>query len=94
VELTVSGILTTLLVGLIVGALGRLVVPGRQDMPGWLHLLIGVGAALLGAIVARSVGFADADGFDWRELLLQVTFAAVAVAVVARVGGRRGSAHR
>lgn len=93
-ELTVSGILTTLLVGLIVGALGRLVVPGRQDMPGWLHLLIGVGAALIGAIVARSVGFAEADGFDWRQLLLQVVFAAIAVAVVARVGWHRGSARR
>ncbi|MEU6207970.1 GlsB/YeaQ/YmgE family stress response membrane protein, partial [Micromonospora musae] len=31
-ELTVWGIITALIVGLIVGALGRLVVPGRQDM--------------------------------------------------------------
>ncbi|MFG2110681.1 GlsB/YeaQ/YmgE family stress response membrane protein [Micromonospora sp. AP08] len=89
-ELTVWGIITALIVGLIVGALGRLVVPGRQNMPMWLHMLIGVGAALLGTIVARASGFANTAGIDWRELLLQVLFAAIGVALVAGVGRRRG----
>ncbi|MFF5176082.1 GlsB/YeaQ/YmgE family stress response membrane protein [Micromonospora sp. NPDC000089] len=93
-ELTVWGIITAIVVGLIVGALGRLVVPGRQNMPIWLHMLIGVGAALLGTIIARASGFADTAGFDWREFLLQVLLAAVAVALVAGVGGRRGVTHR
>ncbi|MER7460199.1 GlsB/YeaQ/YmgE family stress response membrane protein [Micromonospora sp. NPDC126480] len=93
-ELTVWGIITALIVGLIVGALGRLVVPGRQNMPIWLHMLIGVGAALLGTIVARAAGFAETAGIDWRELMLQVLFAAVAVALVAGVGRRRSVTHR
>ncbi|NJP34757.1 GlsB/YeaQ/YmgE family stress response membrane protein [Micromonospora thermarum] len=93
-ELTVWGIITALIVGLIVGALGRLVVPGRQNMPIWLHMLIGVGAALLGTIIARASGFADTAGLDWRELLLQVVLAAVAVALVAGAGRRRGITHR
>ncbi|WBB79668.1 GlsB/YeaQ/YmgE family stress response membrane protein [Micromonospora sp. WMMD882] len=93
-ELTVWGIITALIVGLIVGALGRLVVPGRQNMPIWLHMLIGVGAALLGTIVARAAGFAETAGIDWRELMLQVLFAAVAVALVAGVGRRRHVTHR
>ncbi|MEW2382925.1 GlsB/YeaQ/YmgE family stress response membrane protein [Micromonospora sp. NPDC047707] len=93
-ELTVWGIITALIVGLIVGALGRLVVPGRQNMPIWLHMLIGVGAALLGTIIARASGFADTAGIDWRELLLQVLLAAVAVALVVGAGRRRGITHR
>ena len=93
-ELTVWGIITAIVVGLIVGALGRLVVPGRQNMPIWLHMLVGVGAALLGTIIARASGFADTAGFDWREFLLQVLLAAVAVALVAGVGRRRGVTHR
>ncbi|MEV1142978.1 GlsB/YeaQ/YmgE family stress response membrane protein [Micromonospora sp. NPDC049799] len=93
-ELTVWGIITALIVGLIIGALGRLVVPGRQNMPIWLHMLIGVGAALLGTIIARASGFADTAGLDWRELLLQIVLAAVAVALVAGVGRRRGVTHR
>ena len=89
-ELTVWGIITALIVGLIVGALGRLVVPGRQNMPMWLHMLIGVGAALLGTDRRRGPPASPSTaGIDWRELLLQVLFAAIAVALVAGVGRRR-----
>ncbi|MEE6263435.1 GlsB/YeaQ/YmgE family stress response membrane protein [Plantactinospora sonchi] len=89
-ELTVWGIITALIVGLIIGALGRLVVPGRQDMPIWLTMLIGVGAALLGTVIARAAGIAtETGGIDWMELLIQVALAAVAVALVAGVGRRR-----
>ncbi|GIJ78486.1 hypothetical protein SAMN05443287_109214 [Micromonospora phaseoli] len=95
-ELTVWGIITALFVGLIIGALGRLVVPGRQDMPIWLHMLIGVGAALLGTVLARAMGIATVTaGIDWAELAVQVALAAIAVALVAGVGSRRrGVTHR
>lgn len=93
-ELTVWGIITALIVGLIIGALGRLVVPGRQNMPIWLHMLIGVGAALLGTVVARALGVADTAGVDWTELLFQVVFAAIGVALVSGVGRRRHVTHR
>ena len=89
-ELTVMGIITAIIVGLIVGALGRLVVPGRQNMPIWLHMLIGIGAALLGTVIARAACIAtETSGIDWAELLVQVVLAAIAVALVAGVGGRR-----
>ena len=88
--MTITGIITALIVGLIIGALGRLVVPGRQNIPLWLTLLIGVGAALLGTVIARSLGYAETSGFDWRELLTQVLLAAVGVALVTGFAGRRG----
>lgn len=89
-ELTVMGIITALIVGLVVGALGRLVVPGRQNMPLWLTMLIGVGAALLGTVIARAAGIAtETAGIDWAELLVQVVLAAIGVALVAGIGGRR-----
>ncbi len=44
-------IIVLLIVGLIVGALGRAVVPGKQSMPIWLTLLIGVGSLLLAGLV-------------------------------------------
>ncbi|MEH1011896.1 GlsB/YeaQ/YmgE family stress response membrane protein [Micromonospora sp. CPCC 206060] len=88
------GIITALIVGLIVGALGRLAVPGRQNMPIWLHMLIGVGAALLGTVIARAAGIAtQTSGVDWAELLVQVVVAAIAVAIVAGVGSRRSITH-
>jgi uncharacterized membrane protein YeaQ/YmgE (transglycosylase-associated protein family) len=41
------------LTGLIIGALGRLVLPGRQDISLLATALIGIGASLLGGIVAN-----------------------------------------
>jgi uncharacterized membrane protein YeaQ/YmgE (transglycosylase-associated protein family) len=86
---TVTGIITALIVGLVIGALGRLVVPGRQSIPIWLTMVIGVVAALLGTVLARALGIATAtSGIDWMELIVQVALAAVGVALVAGFSGR------
>ena len=85
----ISGILTALIIGLLIGALGRLVLPGRQQIGFWLTLAVGVVAALLGTLVATMIGVADTRGIDWIELALQVAFAAGGVALVDGVRGRR-----
>ena len=85
----VTGFLTAIIVGLIIGALGRLVVPGRQHIPIWLTLLIGVVAAILGTVLAGALDLADTPGIDWIELALQVGLAAVGVALVSGVTRRR-----
>ena len=88
-EFTLTGIIVALIVGLIIGALGRLVVPGKQNIPIWLTMVVGVVAALLGTVIARAAGVANTNGFDWIELFFQVVLAAIGVALVAGVGGRR-----
>ena len=88
-ELTVTGVIVALIVGLVIGALGRLVVPGRQNIPIWVTMVIGVVAALLGTVIARAAGVADTRGFDWIEFIFQVVLAAIGVALVVGVGGRR-----
>ena len=92
--MTVTGIITAIIVGLIIGALGRLVVPGKQNIPIWLTMVIGVVAALLGTVIARAFGVAHTNGVDWIELLFQVVLAAIGVALVAGVGSRRGITRR
>ena len=88
--MTITGIITALIVGLIIGALGRLVIPGKQNIPIWLTMVIGVVAALLGTVIARAVGLADTNGVDWTELLFQIVLAAIGVALVVGLRGRRG----
>ena len=87
--MTVTGIVVALIVGLVIGALGRLVVPGKQNIPIWLTMVVGIVAALLGTVIARAFGVADTKGFDWIEFLFQVVLAAIGVALVAGVGSRR-----
>jgi uncharacterized membrane protein YeaQ/YmgE (transglycosylase-associated protein family) len=85
----VTGFFTAIIIGLIIGALGRLVVPGKQNIPIWLTLVIGVVAALVGTLLAGAFGVDDTPGIDWIELILQVGLAAAGVAAVAGVRARR-----
>lgn len=85
----VTGFFTAIIIGLIIGALGRLVLPGRQNIPIWLTLLIGVIAAILGTIVAGIFGVDETPGLDWIELILQIALAALGVALFASSYGRR-----
>jgi uncharacterized membrane protein YeaQ/YmgE (transglycosylase-associated protein family) len=83
--------LTAIIIGLIVGALGRLMLPGRQNIPIWLTIVVGIVAALLGTALARAIGIPTATaGIDWLELIVQVILAAAGVALVSGVYGRRG----
>jgi uncharacterized membrane protein YeaQ/YmgE (transglycosylase-associated protein family) len=84
----INSIIGALIIGTIVGALGRLVLPGRQNIPIWLTILIGIVAAFIGTAIAAAVGVADTNGIDWIELLLQVVVAAVGVSLVAGFGNR------
>ena len=92
--MTATGIISAIVIGLIVGALGRLVVPGRQNVPIWLTIVVGIVAAFLGTALARALGVPTAtSGIDWMELLVQVIVAAIGVALVAGAWGRRGIRH-
>jgi uncharacterized membrane protein YeaQ/YmgE (transglycosylase-associated protein family) len=69
-------IISAIVVGLIIGALGRLVLPGRQDVPIWLTILIGIVAALIGSLIASALGVGETRGIDWIKLINQVALAA------------------
>jgi uncharacterized membrane protein YeaQ/YmgE (transglycosylase-associated protein family) len=85
--MTVTGIITAIVVGLIIGALGRLVVPGKQNVPIWLTIVIGIVAALIGTAIVGPLR--DTDGIDWVELLAQVVLAAVGVALASNLRSGR-----
>jgi uncharacterized membrane protein YeaQ/YmgE (transglycosylase-associated protein family) len=87
----VTGLITALIVGLIIGALGRLVAPGRQKIPIWLTLLVGIVAALIGTALAAAIGVAVTPGIDWIEHIIQVVLAAVGVTTADGLYGRRSA---
>lgn len=91
----ITSIVSAILIGLAVGGLGRLVVPGRQRMGLLLTMLVGIVAALVGTLAAGTLGLAHTDGVDWVELALQIGLAGVGVAAIdgGKVGHRL-SAHR
>jgi uncharacterized membrane protein YeaQ/YmgE (transglycosylase-associated protein family) len=90
--MTITGIITAILIGIVVGVLGRLLVPGKQHISVIVTILVGIVAAFLGTALARALGIPTAtNGIDWLELLVQVIVAALGVALVSGVTGRRRS---
>jgi uncharacterized membrane protein YeaQ/YmgE (transglycosylase-associated protein family) len=86
---SIGSIIGALVIGLIIGLLGKLVAPGKQSIPIWLTIVVGIIAAFLGTWVARIFGVADTAGIDWIEVIIQVAIAAVGVTLAAGVYGRR-----
>jgi uncharacterized membrane protein YeaQ/YmgE (transglycosylase-associated protein family) len=85
----VTGIISALVIGLIIGVLGRVVAPGKQKIPLWLTLLVGIVAALVGTAIAAALGVAATRGLDWIEMIIQVALAAIGVAIMAGLYHRR-----
>lgn len=83
--MTPGGILAAIVVGLIIGALGRLVVPGRQPIGCLFTMLLGIIGAVAGGALAHAAGIRA-----WALVLaIQVGLAAVGVAIVAAAQSRR-----
>ncbi|MBT2384598.1 GlsB/YeaQ/YmgE family stress response membrane protein [Streptomyces sp. ISL-11] len=85
----ISGIFSAIVIGLIIGVLGRLVVPGRQHIGVLWTIAVGIVAALVGAAIAHALGVDDTKGVDWIEWLIQIGLAALGVAALDRAKSRR-----
>jgi uncharacterized membrane protein YeaQ/YmgE (transglycosylase-associated protein family) len=72
--------------GLIVGGLGRLVLPGRQNVGLLTTALVGIAASLLGGILG------DIFNAGWIiRFLVAIALAAIGIALLNNsAGGRRG----
>ncbi|MDT5327914.1 MAG: hypothetical protein QOF25_5066 [Mycobacterium sp.] len=90
--MTITGVISAILIGIVVGVLGRLVVPGKQNISILVTILVGIVAAFVGTALARAMGIPTAtNGIDWLELLVQVVVAALGVGLVSAIMGRRRS---
>lgn len=70
-------IISLILVGLLVGALGRLAIPGPNPMGIGMTILVGIGGSLLGGFVGNLL-------FGRSGLLLSVAAAALIVWLLQR----------
>ena len=83
------GIITTILVGLVVGALARFLLPGDQKM-GWiLTILLGVAGSFLAGFVGQALGwYRVGQPVGW---IASVVGAVVLLFVVGKVRGSSSS---
>ncbi len=81
------GILGWILFGLIIGALAKLVMPGRDPGGIIVTMLLGIAGALLGGFVGRAMGFyQEGEAAGW---VMSFIGAVVLLALYRMVVGRR-----
>ncbi|GGS20005.1 MULTISPECIES: GlsB/YeaQ/YmgE family stress response membrane protein [Actinokineospora] len=87
----IGGIISAIIVGAILGILGRAIARGEQKIPWWLTILTGIAAAFIGTLLAKPFGWDDTKGIDFLEIVLQVIVAVIAVTLVASLWAKMRS---
>lgn len=64
------GILSWILLGLVVGALAKLIMPGKDPGGIVVTILIGIAGAMLGGFIGSSLGLGPVTGFNLGSLAI------------------------
>jgi uncharacterized membrane protein YeaQ/YmgE (transglycosylase-associated protein family) len=91
-DMTIGGIFTAIIFGAIIGALGRLIVPGKQSMSIWLTVLVGIVAAFAGTGLAHLFNL-KTSGWNFWETLFQIAFAVIGVYLVSAFWPKKSSGN-
>lgn len=83
------GILSWILLGLVAGALAKLITPGRDPQGCIITMFIGVIGALLGGYIATRFGWGRVDGFNLYSILVATGGAVLALLIFGAISGRR-----
>ncbi len=83
-------VIVTIILGAIIGALARLVLPGKQNISTLVTVILGILGALIGswAYTAMS-GNSSTSGIDWIALVLGVIAAAILIVIYGMIVGRK-----
>jgi uncharacterized membrane protein YeaQ/YmgE (transglycosylase-associated protein family) len=88
-------IIVLIIIGAIIGLLGKFVAPGDKDnIPIWLTILCGIGGVLIGFYIYSFFGGDGSRGIDWVRWIVAVLTAAVLVVIASTVTGRNTGSGR
>ncbi|HKE64875.1 MAG TPA: GlsB/YeaQ/YmgE family stress response membrane protein [Micromonosporaceae bacterium] len=77
--------------GAIIGVLGRLLLPGKQNISMTATVIAGIAAALAGGFIAHGLGVGDTNGVDWIRHGIQIALAILFVWLAAKWFPKKGS---
>ena len=66
------GIISWIILGLIAGAMAKLIMPGKDPGGFIVTVLIGVAGAIVGGFLGSLLGFGGVSGFDFRSFFLAI----------------------
>lgn len=66
------GILSWIILGLIAGAIAKMLMPGPDPGGIFITILIGIAGAVLGGFIAVLLGLGSVEGFDLGSVLIAI----------------------
>jgi uncharacterized membrane protein YeaQ/YmgE (transglycosylase-associated protein family) len=89
------GIIGWIVLGLLAGAIAKLVIPGEQPGGFIVTTLIGIGGALLGGLVAWALGVGDPidEFWDWSTWIAAIV-GAIVLLLIWQALANRNHGHR
>lgn len=85
-------IIVTVILGAIIGALARLVLPGKQNISTVVTVILGILGALIGSWLYSAVSGNDGtSGIDWIALFIGVVVAALLIVAYERLIASRST---
>jgi uncharacterized membrane protein YeaQ/YmgE (transglycosylase-associated protein family) len=91
----IGTIVGAIFIGLIVGALARLILPGRQNIGVIMTILLGAIGSFIGSWVTyRLISTANQGKFELTAFLVGIIVAVVLIAIYVGITGRRGTTTR
>jgi uncharacterized membrane protein YeaQ/YmgE (transglycosylase-associated protein family) len=79
-------ILGLIVIGIVIGLLARLVLPGRQRIGAWFTVLLGIAGALIGGLVASALGTGDIFELNFLGTIVGIIAAAGLIGAADRAG--------
>jgi uncharacterized membrane protein YeaQ/YmgE (transglycosylase-associated protein family) len=84
----VGTIIGLIIAGIIIGALARLLMPGRQAIGKIATIVVGIIGTLVGYWIAAALGVEETNGVDWIRWIISIIVAVILVAITASIMGR------
>src|SRR5215217_1832817 len=88
----IGTILSALIVGLIVGALARLIMPGKQNIGVIMTIILGALGSFIGSWLTYQLGYQNSNG-GWQVIpfLVGIIVAIILIAIYVGITGRRAT---
>lgn len=91
----ISTIIGAIVIGLVVGVLARLVMPGKQNIGVIVTVVLGALGSFLGTWVAYKLGYSNQNGgFKVIPFLVGIVFAVILIAGYLGIVGKRTRTNR
>lgn len=88
-DLSVTGIIGTIIFGAVIGVLARFFKPGKQDVSILATVIIGIIGALAGYFIWGLISNeGDTNGIDWIRWIISIVVAIIALGIYLGSRGR------